>query len=104
MRSGKVSSSNAHQILTRRRKGKPLTESQQKNLNGNSQDISHLPAIIYGVRKEVEAIERIKIEMGQEHQDFVVKSVGAVTRDDFPSLIASPDLLVQVKKKNITYL
>jgi len=92
-REGRLTASTFHNILNMRKQTDPTAVAKRFL---NKQDLSHIPAIRWGISNEERARQDYVITMSS-HIDFECTSVGLVVNPVFPHLGASPDGLVTCK-------
>ena len=91
-RQGRITASLFHDVFTFKEKNSP--DSLLKRLLCNV-DISHIPAIKWGVEKEDTARREYIAKMSSLHQGFRCTLTGLVVNPQYPFLGASPDALVE---------
>uniref|UniRef100_A0A3B3TFQ3 YqaJ viral recombinase domain-containing protein n=1 Tax=Paramormyrops kingsleyae TaxID=1676925 RepID=A0A3B3TFQ3_9TELE len=89
-RTGRITSTTLHRVCT------VVTESAKTNLvkqvmHYNKQELSHVPAVLWGSDMEDTARRQYTEIMKTKHQNFAVDLCGLVGRPDKPHLGASPD-------------
>ncbi len=85
-RLGRLIASSFHDILVR----KSNYDSLIKQLL-SKKDISHIPAIQWGVEHEDQAREAYTLKVTDQHEKFQCSQVGLVINTNYPHLGASPD-------------
>jgi putative phage-type endonuclease len=89
-RNGRITSTTLHRVYT------VVTETAKLNLvkqvmHYNKQDLSHVPAVLWGRDMEDTARRQYTEIMKAQHSNFEVELCGLVVRPDKPHLGASPD-------------
>ena len=87
-RQGRLTASNFHDVLVKRKQSN-CTSLLKKILS--QKDISHIPAIRWGIEHEEDGRSEYINQMRISHQQFECRSAGLVVNPLFPQLGASPD-------------
>lgn len=97
-RKGCVTASNVHRVLNCKEK----TSESVVNLimQYNTNNISHLPSVKWGIDHKQIALKDFCSHMSQQHTNFVVSPTGLVVHEPFPFLAASPDGMLQCSCHN----
>ena len=88
---GRLTASLFHSVLTMKKQtGPKVADRLLKN-----EDLSHIPAVKWGINKEDTARQAYTEEMMSSHQDFSCTKAGLVINPLYPHLGASPDGFVR---------
>lgn len=88
-RIGRITSTTLYHVCTATETEK--TDLVKKVMQYNNQDLSHVPAVVWGKNNEDIARKQYIKEMKAKHQNFNVELCGLVMLPGYPHLGASPD-------------
>ena len=85
---GRLTASSFHSVLNMESKTDPTTFLQRVLMK---EDLSHIPAINWGIKNQETARQEYTREMSQRHDDFKCTTAGLVVNPQYPHLGATPD-------------
>ena len=104
-RVGRITASAVHQVYTKvntiinvnSKRSKDATPCVESCMRRKQQDLSHVPAVKYGLTTEPDAKRKYKKVFSKEHKVAKVKECGLFLHRKYQYLGASPDLLASCK-------
>lgn len=88
-RNGRITASTFHDVWVRKDSTNP--DRLVRQILYNSNDLSDIPAVQWGIEKESQAQQQYTENMSLRHSNFKCTSVGLVINPLYPHLGASPD-------------